>query len=166
MYICMPPCTTKWGKNKRHWLLMLFHKTSYNGTEEKITKNIFKTHPFPPRHITTRIHKALCLAVCVLKRQRSLKAKHPERQRKGENMQIYLHVSWWCYTLFSNHSLQQQRGSSQWLRWANSELSQQWMDKEKVQDISCMPQTNCVNIFFSELGRNVFTHVLWTGHSF
>lgn len=72
--ICMYACVSEWlhicmhaslhtyhkmREKKRHWLLMSFHKTFYNETEEKITKNIFETHPFPPRHITTHIHEAV-----------------------------------------------------------------------------------------------------------
>lgn len=61
-------------------------------------------------------------------------------------MQIYLHVSWWCLVL--RPFLQPFFSNSSW-RWANTQLSHQWMGKEKVQDISCMPETNCINIFWA-----------------
>lgn len=99
----------------------------------------------------------LCVFSCLCFKRtcKSLKAKHPKWQRKGGNMQSYLHVSWWYLVLqafLQPCFLKQQLEAAwflQWLRCAKTKLSQKWMGKEKVQDNSCMPETNCVNIFLS-----------------
>lgn len=72
---------------------------------------------------------------------------------EGGNMQIYLHVSWWYSVLrpflqpvFLPNSNWRQHGSSLQI-WVNTKQSQKWMGNEKVQDISWMPEINCVNIF-------------------
>ena len=46
----------------------------------------------------------------------------------------------WSYTLHSN------RLFSNCLRWVNTKLSKQWLDKDRVQDISCMPETGCASL--------------------
>ncbi len=116
MCACMPLCThaAKWGKRKR--LFVLFHKnvSRWDGGK-KITKNIFQTHPDAQPYTYT----GGC--VCLQRTCRSLKAKHPERQRKKETCKcIYMFPGGvWCYALFSNSSWRQ-RGSSP--RWFNTKL--------------------------------------------
>lgn len=77
-------------------------------------------------------------------------------------MQIHPAVSWWCLVLrpFSNRFLFSPTavGREPMLGDPNNDQA-----KTKIPDFSCMPDTNCVK-HSSELRRNVFTRVLWTGH--
>lgn len=132
----------------------MFPTTSLNETEEKTTKTSLKfTHSHPDH---THTWGGVLSSVYLKRTCRSVKEKHPEWQRKGKTCKSISTFpgAVWCYTLsptiFFFNSSWRQRDSSL-LRWTNTQLSEQWMAK-KVQDISCMTERNCVNIFLSFKG--------------
>lgn len=92
MYVCMPLCThTTGNRETRDWLLMLFSKPSYNDTGEKITKRVVKTHP---DH--TYMRQCVFNGLCIKKDMQVTKSKTSWMTKEVGNMQIHLHVSWWC----------------------------------------------------------------------
>lgn len=58
-----------------------------------------------------------------------------------------------CYALLSISFGSRGRRGSSFLRGVNTKLSQQWLGSETVQDISCTPETNRVNIFLGFKGE-------------
>lgn len=154
MYVCMPLWMPAWmcaclsaltpqeeGKERDTdlWCCFINH-LKIRPRKRNNLKHLYNS-PRPHTYIWWGV---VCLAVCVLKRTcKSLKAKHPEWQRKGETCKsIYMFPGGvWCYALLSNRS---------W--FLSSKLPREWMGREKIQDISCTPETNCINIFLGFKG--------------